>query len=120
VIFSEFIKSYRKGVNISTGKAFSLRALAELIAVDQWRLQKWEQGIGSPKDESDRIKVKNFFGIDLNNEELSEQLLKSAIERYPHAANPMPEAGSMPTKLTGDDIRRKKAIGTDDTDPGLI
>lgn len=86
MILSEFLKEYRKGVSINTGKAFSLRALAELIGVDQWRLQKWEQGTGAPKDETDRIKVRNFFDIELEGGEISEVILKNAIGRYPKAA----------------------------------
>jgi phage repressor protein C with HTH and peptisase S24 domain len=117
VIFNEFLKSYRSGVNVKTGKAFSLRALAELVGVDQWRLQKWEQGSGNPKDENDRNAIKKFFGIDEINDDISDEVLKSAIARYPAGA----ELTDKPSKPTGEDLRKKKAFGTDDDDErGLI
>jgi len=82
MILSDFIKKYREGVKQATGKGLSGIALSKLVGVDKYRLQKWEQGIAQPKDDNDRISVKLFFGLEdfLN---IGEDVLKSAIDRYP-------------------------------------
>ena len=82
MILSEFLKEYRKGVNVATGKAFSLRMLAELLEIDQFRLQKWEQRNNLPSSDSDRNKLKAFFEIE-DFEDIKESTLKKAIKDYP-------------------------------------
>lgn len=90
MILSEFLKAYRNGIKAATNKHFSVLDLALLLGVSQDRLTKWE---GSktvkpvfPTEESDRKKLREFFGVeDLRN--ISEEVLKSAIERQPNSAN---------------------------------
>lgn len=79
---SEFLKKYRSGVNVATGAAFSVRMLADILHVAQHNLAKWEQKGAFPISESDRLRVKSFFGID-DFENIENEVLKSAIKRYP-------------------------------------
>lgn len=50
-----FLRSYRKS------KKLSVRKFAEMLDVNKFRLEKWEQGI-HPNYE-DELKVKKYFGV---------------------------------------------------------
>lgn len=68
----EFLRKYRKK------KKLSVRAFAEMLAVSNFRLEKWERGI-NPNYE-DEVKIRKFFGVrDLQN--FSEQFLNDFEEK---------------------------------------
>ena len=85
-----FLNAYREGVKSATGKHLSRRKIVENIFKnnpEEWgklenKYEKWEMGIGKPKDESDRITIKTFFGIS-DFENISGHILVDAIDRYP-------------------------------------
>ena len=83
---NEFLKQYHSGIQQKTGKMFSMRMLSELLSVDQWRLQKWIQRNSLPSSDYDRLRIKEFFGIE-DFLDIKDKFLKDAIARYPKGAN---------------------------------
>ena len=63
-----FLRTFRKG------KKLSVRAFAEMMDVNKFRLEKWEKGI--QPNYSDEMKIKKFFKVkDIQN--FSEDFAKS-------------------------------------------
>ena len=63
-----FLRTFRKG------RKLSVRAFAEMMDVNKFRLEKWEKGI--QPNYSDEMKIKKFFRVkDIQN--VSEDFLKS-------------------------------------------
>lgn len=63
-----FLRTFRKG------RKFSVRAFAEMMDVNKFRLEKWEKGI--QPNYSDEMKIKKFFKVkDIQN--FSEDFAKS-------------------------------------------
>lgn len=66
--FNEFLKAYRDNRNMS------VRAFAEILTVDKYRLAKWEKGVIPNFD--DTQKILKYFCIE-GFENFSEDLLKN-------------------------------------------
>jgi hypothetical protein len=79
--FGAFLTRYRNSISAITGKPFSMRMLAEMLEVDQWRLQKWEKKGFLPTDDEDRNKIKSFFKI-ANLENITESSIAHGIDCY--------------------------------------
>jgi len=73
----EFLKAYRRHYK------FSVKRMAGIIGVNQYRLQKWEDGAARPKYEDSEI-IKNFFGLPAI-DQISDNFLAEILQRPTHA-----------------------------------
>ena len=95
-----FLRTYRKG------RKLSVRAFAEMMDVNRFRLEKWEKGI-QPNYE-DELKIKKFFKVrDVQN--FSEDFLRS-FEVEKEENNSMNEILSLKDKLIAEKDKRIEAL----------
>lgn len=80
---SEFLRQFRDATKLSG------RKLAEEMAVDKFRLQKWEEGKAMPKLE-DSEKIKKYFRL-RSLEDISEEFLKEVIKQYNYGVAGLPD-----------------------------
>lgn len=107
MLLSEFLSAYRKGVELATGKAFSVMQLSKILKVENYNLAKWEKLGRIPATETDRLKIKIFFGI-ADFETIGEDVLNSAIARYPKGLGNI-EEGSAKTDNIPEQTRKANA-----------
>ena len=94
-----FLRTFRKG------RKFSVRAFAEMMDVNKFRLEKWEKGI--QPNYSDELKIKKFFRVkDIQN--FSEEFLKSfEIEKR---ENSVDDILSLKNQLIAEKDKRIEAL----------
>ena len=94
-----FLRTFRKG------KKLSVRAFAEMMDVNKFRLEKWEKGI--QPNYSDELKIKKFFRVkDIQN--FSEEFLKSfEIEK---TENSVDDILSLKNQLIAEKDKRIEAL----------
>lgn len=87
-----FLLAYRNGAKLATGRLLSRKKVVENIFKKNGttpeflqktlnKYEKWEAGTGKPKEDADRLSIKEYFGIN-NFDEISEDVLTSAIGNY--------------------------------------
>ena len=97
--FPVFLRAFRKG------RKLSVRAFAEMMDVNKFRLEKWEKGIHP--NYSDELKIKKFFRVkDIQN--FSEDFLKSfEIEKAPNVVD---DILSLKNQLIAEKDKRIEAL----------
>ena len=94
-----FLRTFRKG------RKLSVRAFAEMMDVNKFRLEKWEKGI--QPNYSDELKIKKFFRVkDIQN--FSEDFLKGfEIEEAPNVVD---DILSLKNQLIAEKDKRIEAL----------
>ena len=95
-----FLRTFRKG------RKLSVRAFAEMMDVNKFRLEKWEQGI--QPNYGDELKIKKFFKVkDIQN--FSEEFLQGfEIEKVEN--NPMTEILTLKDQLLAEKDKRIESL----------
>jgi hypothetical protein len=76
----ELLTGFREAVKVKFDvRRFSVATFAKILNVDAERYTKWEKGF-NPNSESDRQKIKSFFGID-SLENIPNSALKNTLSR---------------------------------------
>ena len=94
-----FLRTFRKG------RKFSVRAFAEMMDVNKFRLEKWEKGI--QPNYSDEMKIKKFFKVkDIQN--FSEDFAKNfQIEK---SESPAEDILTLKNQLIAEKDKRIEAL----------
>ena len=95
-----FLRTFRKG------RKLSVRAFAEMMDVNKFRLEKWEKGI--QPNYADEMKIKKFFRVkDIQN--FSEEFL-SSFENEKTEPNTLNEILSLKDQLIAEKDKRIESL----------